>query len=248
MQRSHQYLILSLFLFFAMLSFLFSFDIYLQGSQFDRKQIEILTTKLEQFKLQQQYDPKLNNPSHNNSHEIRSLASISANLSMASVDQHAQTNLNLKTKLESSLNSETPVKMNEEKTQQSLVKYYFLRSEELGRKGAVKEAFNYLKKIKQVSGNENELAQADYLYLELKCSHKSKLDETCVGLVDKMVDRYPYSEWTGLSLNWLSKMYKKEKKWIEYSSLQTVLKEDFIVFPRVQKQLQQETIAPKSSF
>lgn len=52
MNRSYQYLFLSLFLLFAFTSFYICFDIYVEGSEFDKKRILFLSQQLEHKKLE----------------------------------------------------------------------------------------------------------------------------------------------------------------------------------------------------
>lgn len=52
MSRSYQYLFLSLFLLFGLSSFYICFDIYIEGSEIDKKRIQFLSQALEQKKLE----------------------------------------------------------------------------------------------------------------------------------------------------------------------------------------------------
>jgi len=75
MSRSYQYLFLSLFLLFGLSSFYICFDIYIEGSEIDKKRIQFLSQALEQKKLEIQL-AGLNNSSSN----ARGIASVDSDV------------------------------------------------------------------------------------------------------------------------------------------------------------------------
>lgn len=77
MNRSHQYLFVSIFLLFAMMSFYICFDIYMEGSEFDKRRITFLTQALEEKKLEIQM-AKYAQPSAN-----RAIASVAPDAEVA---------------------------------------------------------------------------------------------------------------------------------------------------------------------
>lgn len=141
MSRSYQYLFLSLFLLFGLSSFYICFDIYIEGSEIDKKRIQFLSQALEQKKLEIQL-AELNSSSHSNARGI------------ASVDSDVQKSLS---------------KMKHKDV--DLSEFYFMRMTELKQKKKFKEALVMVEKIKKSTANDEYLARADYESIALQCSN-----------------------------------------------------------------------------
>lgn len=141
MSRSYQYLFLSLFLLFGLSSFYICFDIYIEGSEIDKKRIQFLSQALEQKKLEIQL-AELNSSSHSNTRSI------------ASVDSDVQKSL-------------SKIKHKDV----DLSEFYFMRVTELKQKKKIKEALVMVEKIKKSTANDEYLARADYESIALQCSN-----------------------------------------------------------------------------
>lgn len=141
MSRSYQYLFLSLFLLFGLSSFYICFDIYIEGSEFDKKRIQFLSQAFEQKKLEIQL-VKLTNPSDLNARGL------------ASVDSDVQKSLN---------------KIKHKDV--DLSDFYFMRVTELKQKKKFKEALVMVGQIKKSTANEDNLARADYETIALECAN-----------------------------------------------------------------------------
>lgn len=141
MSRSYQYLFLSLFLLFGLSSFYICFDIYIEGSEIDKKRIQFLSQALEQKRLEIQL-AELNSSSHSNARGI------------ASVDSDVQKSLS---------------KMKHKDV--DLSEFYFMRMTELKQKKKFKEALVMVEKIKKSTANDEYLARADYESIALQCSN-----------------------------------------------------------------------------
>ncbi len=141
MSRSYQYLFLSLFLLFGLSSFYICFDIYIEGSEIDKKRIQFLSQALEQKKLEIQL-AELNSLSHFNARGI------------ASVDSDVQKSL-------------SKIKHKDV----DLSEFYFMRVTELKQKKKFKEALVMVEKIKKSTANDEYLARADYESIALQCSN-----------------------------------------------------------------------------
>lgn len=195
MQRSYQYLFLSISLFFVLLSFYFSFDIYVNGSDFDKKQIQFLSMKLEQSQFEKELIAEgVSAP------KARGIASIS-----------------LSTKSDFKVLKERPVEFSE---------FYFIRIEDLKSEGKTEAALKMISEVKDKSTSTEYLSRADYEYLSIRCD-QGKIKDTCVETVDRMVSQYPYSEWTGLALVWLSKTYSRVNRVEDSQKIVSILKKDF---------------------
>ncbi len=140
MSRSYQYLFLSLFLLFGLSSFYICFDIYMEGSEFDKKRIQFLSQALEQKKLEIQL-AQLEGSSSTNTRAI------------ASVDSDVQKSL-------------TKIKHKDV----DLSEFYFMRVAELKQKKKYTEALLMVEKIKKSTANDNYLARADYESIALQCA------------------------------------------------------------------------------
>lgn len=141
MSRSYQYLFLSLFLLFGLSSFYICFDIYIEGSEFDKKRIQFLSQALEQKKLEIQLV------------KLESSSGFAAR-NIASVDSDVQKSLSkLKHK------------------DVDLSEFYFMRVTELKQKKKIAEALSMVEKIKKSTANEDFLARADYETIALQCSN-----------------------------------------------------------------------------
>ena len=147
MSRSYQYLFLSLFLLFGLSSFYICFDIYIEGSEIDKKRIQFLSQALEQKKLEIQL-AELNSSSPFNSRGI------------ASVDSDVQKSL-------------SKIKHKDV----DLSEFYFMRVAELKQKKKIKEALVMVEKIKKSTANDEYLARADYESIALRCSNLKLSEE-----------------------------------------------------------------------
>lgn len=141
MSRSYQYLFLSLFLLFGLSSFYICFDIYIDGSEFDKKRIQFLSKALEEKKLEIQLVKLESSPT-------------TANRAIASVDSEVQRSLQ---------------KMKHKDV--DLSEFYFLRINELKQKKQYEEALTMVEKIKKTTANDEHLARADYETIALKCAN-----------------------------------------------------------------------------
>lgn len=141
MSRSYQYLFLSLFLLFGLSSFYICFDIYIEGSEIDKKRIQFLSQALEQKKLEIQL-AQLNSSGDSNSRGI------------ASVDSDVQKSL-------------SKIKHRDV----DLSEFYFMRVAELKQKKKFKEALEMVEKIKKSTANDEYLARADYESIALQCAN-----------------------------------------------------------------------------
>ncbi len=141
MSRSYQYLFLSLFLLFGLSSFYICFDIYIEGSEIDKKRIQFLSQALEQKKLEIQL-AELNSSSHSN---VRGIASVDSDVQKSlSKIKHKDVDLS---------------------------EFYFMRVTELKQKKKFKEALVMVEKIKKSTANDEYLARADYESIALQCSN-----------------------------------------------------------------------------
>lgn len=183
---------------FALTSFYICFDIYLEGSEFDKKQIQFLSLQLEQKKLELQLATLEQGNSHSNSYR-----------KIASVDSEAQKALG---------------KMKHKDVDMS--EFYFLRMAEFKRQKKYKEALGVIDKIKNSTADEENLARADYESIAIQCLNY-KLNENCIDTLDNMVNSYPMSQWTGKGLRWLSKLYSALNRKDEARKIDQILKTDF---------------------
>ena len=184
---------MSLFLLFAMMSFYICFDTYIEGSEYDKREIVILTEQLEQKKFELQM------AALNAANPRRQIASI---------------------------NSAAEPRMKFQNHDVDLADFYFMRSAELKRVKKNKEALEMLDQVHKFSGNDDNLARADYETIAINCEN-FKLLESCVQTLDKMVTQYPQSEWTGRGLIWLSKSYQGLSRGEEAHRIAEIIKNDF---------------------
>ncbi len=217
--RSHQYLFLHLFLFFSFTSLYFIFDTHFKGSQFDQKQIQILSQQLKYRQFQEElaqldFENHLNtNTSKQSSVKQRQLASI------------PKFEINPSMKNQSLSQSQSQIQHSSD-SPDFLAQFYFMRSRQLKSQGQKKEAYLMLKKIKDISADENILSQADYEFIQLECA-KNDIKIVCLDVVDKMVMRYPYSDWTGQALYWLNQSYLKKSKYEDAEVVKNILIKNF---------------------
>lgn len=140
MSRSYQYLFLSLFLLFGLSSFYICFDIYIEGSEIDKKKIQFLSKTLEEKKLEIQLV------------KFESSSQVGAR-NIASVDSDVQKSLN---------------KIKHKDV--DLSEFYFMRMNELKQKKKTKEALSFVELVKKSTANDEHLARADYESIALQCS------------------------------------------------------------------------------
>jgi len=205
MQRSYQYLFLCLSLFVVMYSFFFSFDIYIKGSDFDKKHIHFLNAKLEQVKFEKELVAQ--GITEGNARSIASI-SMSSNLQYKPL-------------------KERPVEFSE---------FYFIRIQDLKNQEKYDAALKMIAEVKEKSTSIEYLSRADYEFLSIKCN-QSKINDICIERVDQMVSQYPYSEWTGLALLWLSDVYAKVNRIEDSRKLVNILKKDFSDSKKISKYL-----------
>ncbi len=200
MKRSYQYLIMCLCLFFALSSFYICFDIYISGSEFDKRKIEFLSKKLELKELEVQY-VKTQTPGDN--YKARGVASI------PQVDIATS-------------------------------KYYFTQIKTLKKNKNPTEALRIAELIKSTSSDANTLARAEYEKMSLQC-RDYKINTECIQSVDYLISQFPDTEWTGYSLVWLAKTYKKARRQSDFKEIVSLLKNDFKHYPKVKKYAQSLT-------
>lgn len=186
-----------------MFSFYVSFDIYVNGSDFDKKQIQFLNAKLEQVQFEKELVAE--GVSEKNA---RNIASIS-----------------LSTKADFKQLKERPVEFSE---------FYFIRIQDLKNQGKSEAALKMIAEVKEKSTSVDYLSRADYEFLSIKCS-QSKINDICVERIDQMVSQYPYSEWTGLALVWLSDVYAKVNRIEDSRKIIDILKKDFAESKKITK-------------
>ena len=171
MKRSYQYLIMCLCLFFALSSFYICFDIYISGSEFDKRKIEFLSKKLELKELEVQY---AKTQTTGEKYIARGVASIpQADIATS--------------------------------------KYYFTQIKTLKQNKNPAEALRIAELIKSTSSDADTLARAEYEKMALQC-RDYKMNAECIQSVDYLISQFPDTEWTGYSLVWLAKTYKKARR------------------------------------
>lgn len=195
MQRSYQYLFLCLSLFFVMFSFYLTFDTYIKGSDFDKKQINFLSAKLEHVQFEKELIAE--GVSEKNARQIASI-SLSSKVGVKPLQ-------------------ERPVEFSE---------FYFIRIQDLKQQAKYEAALKMIEEIKDKSTSVEYLSRADYEFLTIKCE-QSKIKDVCIERIDQMVSQYPYSEWTGLALVWLSDTYAKVNRMEDSRKIVNILKKDF---------------------
>ncbi len=200
MRRSYQYLILCLCLFFALSSFYICFDIYINGSEFDKRKIEFLSRKLELKDLEVQL---VKIQSFDGRQQTRGLASV------PSVDIDTS-------------------------------KYYFTQIKTLKKNNNPIEALRIAELIKSTSSDSNTLARAEYEKMALQC-RDYKVNVECMKSVDYLISQFPDTEWTGYSLVWLAKTYKKARRQTDFKEIVGLIKTDFKHYPQVKKYAQSLT-------
>lgn len=199
MSRSYQYLFLSLFLLFGLSSFYICFDIYIEGSEFDKKRIQFLSQSLEQKKLEMQL-AQLSGQNGSQLSGARGLASVEADAQKALGKlRHKDVDLS---------------------------EFYFMRIADLKQKKKYKEALAMVEMIKKSTANDDHLARADYETIALQCSNL-KLSDVCIDTLDNMVLQYPESRWTGRGLRWLSKSYSALNRKEDSRKIEGIIKSDF---------------------
>ena len=201
MKRSYQYLIMCLCLFFALSSFYICFDIYISGSEFDKRKIEFLSKKLELKELEVQY---VKAQTVGESQQTRGIASVP------------------QTDIETS-------------------KYYFTQIKTLKKNKNPTEALRIAELIKNTSSDANTLARAEYEKMSLQC-RDYKMNSECIQSVDYLISQFPDTEWTGYSLVWLAKTYKKARRQSDFKEIVSLLKNDFKHYPKVKKYAQSLTV------
>ena len=117
--------------------------------------------------------------------------------------------------------------------------FYFSKAQDLYKKNQTAEALKVLEKVIQNTFVVENLAKARYLKIEYKC--KSDIDDTCLSDIDYLVTQHPESNWTGLSLQMLSKYYEKRQQFAESQSLRKIIKKNFSQSP-LKPYLQNENI------
>jgi len=193
-------------MFFVLFSFYLSFDIYVSGSEFDKKQIQFLSLKLEQSQFEKELIAEGVSASN-----ARGIASIS-----------------LSSRSEQLVLKERPTEFSE---------FYFIRIRDLKDEGKFDSALKMISEVREKSTSAEYLSRADYEFLSLKCQ-QGKIKDICIETVDKMVSQYPYSEWTGLALIWLSEAYSKVNRVEDSQKIVTILKNDFSVSPKINRYVQ----------
>ena len=87
------------------------------------------------------------------------------------------------------------------------------------------EALESLNKIKEKSLDPVLVPKSVYSKIQLKC--QKQLSPDCVDEVDFLVQQFPDSEWTGLSMSWLAQYYVKMNRPKEAQALKLIIDKEF---------------------
>lgn len=187
-------------LFFALSSFYICFDIYISGSEFDKRKIEFLSKKLELKELEVQL---VKTESQEKKQQTRGIASVS----QKEIDTS---------------------------------KYYFTQIKTLKKNNNPTEALRVAELIKSTSADPDTLARAEYEKMAVQC-REYKMNEECIKSVDYLVSQFPDTQWTGYSLVWLAKTYKKARRQTDFKEIVSLINSDFKHYPQVKKSAQSLT-------
>ena len=119
-------------------------------------------------------------------------------------------------------------------------KYYFTQIKTLKKNNNPIEALRIAELIKSTSSDSNTLARAEYEKMALQC-RDYKVNVECMKSVDYLISQFPDTEWTGYSLVWLAKTYKKARRQTDFKEIVGLIKTDFKHYPQVKKYAQSLT-------
>lgn len=85
---------------------------------------------------------------------------------------------------------------------------------------------NLSQKILKTSPTSEVLAETYYLMAEINCK-RLKNEESCLGQIEVLVDKFPSSAWTGRGLFLLSQLYLKMNRASEAQAVLKIIKAEF---------------------